>query len=102
MLMTKIFLKIDASDKGHFEVFPKEKEESSLCHALLILSLLCQALLWSCFHALLHFAMLLLTKSAPKTKIFNSKIDSPRFEDKKRNLLFTCHYLLSLFIRHYS
>ena len=33
--MTKIFLKIDASDKGHFEVFPKEKEESSLGHALL-------------------------------------------------------------------
>ena len=29
MLMPKIFLKIDASDKGHFEVFQKEKEESS-------------------------------------------------------------------------
>ena len=26
MLLTKIFLKIDASDKAHFEVFPKEKE----------------------------------------------------------------------------
>ena len=25
MLLTKIFLKIDASDKAHFEVFPKEK-----------------------------------------------------------------------------
>ena len=24
-----------ASDKGHFEVFPKEKEDSSLCHAFL-------------------------------------------------------------------
>ena len=29
MLMTKIFLKIAAFDKGHFKVFPKEKEESS-------------------------------------------------------------------------
>ena len=35
MLITKIFLKIDAFDKDHFEVFPKEKEESSLGHALL-------------------------------------------------------------------
>ena len=29
MLMTKIFLKIDASNKGHFKVFPKENEEFS-------------------------------------------------------------------------
>ena len=62
------------------------------CFALVMLSLSCHALLWSCFHALLHFAMLLLTKSAPKAKVFNSTIDSPRFGDKKRNSLFTCHY----------
>ena len=61
------------------------------CLALVILSLSCHALLWSCFHALLHFAMLLLTKSTPKTKTFSSTIDSQRFEDKKRNSLFS-HY----------
>ena len=67
------------------------------CLALVILSFSCHALLWSCFHALLHFSMLLLKKSVPKTKIFSSTIDSPRFGDKKRNLLFTVtiHY-------HYS
>ena len=101
MLMTKVFLKIDASDKGHFEDFPKEKDESSLCHALLWSYFLFHVML--CFgHALLHFVMLLLTKSAPNTKIFSSTIDSPHFGDKKRNLLFTCHYSLSLFICYCS
>ena len=80
--------------KGRFFIMP--------CLALVILSLSCHALLWSCFHALLHFAMLLLTKSTPKTKTFSSTIDSQRFEDKKRNLLFTCHYSLSLFICYCS
>ena len=44
---------------------------------------ICHALLWSYFlyhvgHALLHFAMLLLTKSTPKTRILSSIIHSPR------------------------
>jgi len=47
--MKKIFLKIDASDKGYFEVFPKEKEESSLGHALL----------WSYFFALVMLCYIL-------------------------------------------
>ena len=91
MLLTKLILKS----------FQKKREESSSCHALVMLPLSCHALLSSCFHDLLDFSMLLLTKSAPKTKIFNSIIDSPRFGDKKRNSLFTCHYSLSLFIRYY-
>ena len=77
MLLTKPILKS----------FQKKREASSSCHALL----------WSCFlyHVMLCFdlAMLLLTKSAPKTKIFSSTIDSPRFGDKKEK--FTIHY-------HYS
>ena len=79
MLLTKPILKS----------FQNKREESLSCHALVMLPLSCHALLWSCFHALLHFAMLLLTKSAPKTKIFSSTIDSPHFGDKKRNSLFT-------------
>ena len=93
--MTKVFLKIDASDKGHFEDFPKEKDESSLCHALLWSYFLFHVML--CFgHALLHFVMLLLTKSAPNTKIFSSTIDSPHFGDKKRNLLFTSLFFVTI------
>ena len=51
----------------------------------------------SCFALVMlcsDLAMLLLTKSEPKTKILSSTIDSPRFGDKKKK--FTIH--LSLFI----
>ena len=51
LFLTKIFLKIDASDKAHFEVFPKEKGRIFMpCFALVMLPLSCHALLWSCFH----------------------------------------------------
>ena len=80
ILLTKLILKS----------FKKKKKESSSCHALLYFDL----------------AMLFLTKSAPKTKIFNFTIDSPRFGDKKEKFtiqsLFTCHYSLSLFICYCS
>ena len=91
ILLTKIFLKIDASDKAHFEVFPKEKGGIFImsCFALVMLSLSCHALAMLCF----DLAMFLLIKFAPKTKIFSSTIDSPRFGDKKEK--FTIH--LSLF-----
>ena len=82
MLLTKLILKS----------FQKKREESSSCHALVMLPLSCHALLWSCFHDLLDFSMLLLTKSAPKTKIFSSTIDSPCFGDKKEK--FTIHQSL--------
>ena len=82
MLLTKIFLKIDASNKAHFEVFSKEKG------GIFIMS--CFALAILCF----DLAMLLLTKSTPKTKIFCSTIDSTHFGDKKEK--FIIH--LSLFI----
>ena len=77
MLMTKDI----TFDKGHFVVFPKEKG---------------RFFIMPCFtfgHALLHFAMLLLTQSAPKTRILSSTIHSPHFADKK--MKFTIH--LSLF-----
>ena len=87
-----------ASDKGHFEVFPKEKENSSLCHAFL------QSYFFCFGHDLLHFAMLLLTKFAPKTKIFSSTIDSPCFGAKSEiycsPITIHCYYSLSLFIRY--
>ena len=80
MLLTKLILKS----------FKKKMKEFSSCHALLYFDL----------------TMLLLTKSAPKTKIFNSTIDSPCFGDKNEKFtiqsLFTCHYSLSLFIRYCS
>ena len=58
---------------------------------------ICHALLWSYFlyhvgHALLHFAMLLLTKSTPKTRILSSIIHSPCFGDRK--VKFTIHLSL--------
>ena len=52
MLMTKDI----ASDKGHFEVFPNEKERFFIMPLVI---------LFLSGHALLHFAMLLLTYSAP-------------------------------------
>ena len=78
ILLTKLILKS----------FKKKKKESSSCHALL----------WSCFHALLYFdlAMLFLTKSAPKTKIFSFTINSPRFGDKKEK--FTIQSLFTITI----
>ena len=89
-----------ASDEGHFEVFPKEKEDSSLCHAFLQSYFLCFG------HDLLHFAMLLLTKVAPKTRISSSTIYSPRFgtESEIYYSPVTIHYYysLSLFICYCS
>ena len=94
MLMTKIFLKIDASDKGHFEVFPKEKEESSLCHALL----------WSyfLFHVMLcfgHAFMLCYTfpcfswKNLYQRQKFSALQLIPHVLETKREI----YYSLSLF-----
>ena len=34
-MRSRAYNKDIASNKGHFEVFPKEKEDSSLCHAFL-------------------------------------------------------------------
>ena len=53
------------------------------CFALVMLPLSCHVLLWLCFYTLLHFAMLLLTKSASKTKIFSSTIDSHVLKTKR-------------------
>ena len=74
--MTKIFLLTRVILKS----FQKKKEDSSLCHALLF------------GHALLHFVMLLLTYSTPRTRILSSTTHSSRFGDKNWNLLFTCYY----------
>ena len=82
-----------ASNKGHFEVFPKEKE---------IFFIMPLVILFWFGHALLHFVMLLLTYSAPRTRILSSTTPSPRFGDKNWNLLFTYHYSLSLFTYYYS
>ena len=60
-----------------------------LCFGYAFFIMSCFALVMLCF----DLAMLLLTKSAPKTQIFSSTIDSPRFGDKKEK--FTIH--LSLF-----
>ena len=90
MLLTKLILKS----------FQKKMEESSSCHAcfaLVMLSLSCHALLWSCFHDLLDFSMLLLTKSAPKTKILALQL-IPYVLETKREIHYspiTIHY-------HYS
>ena len=86
MLTTKILL----LTRVILKTIQKKKEESSLCHASLF------------GQVLLHFVMLLLTYSAPRTRILSSTTHSPRFGDKKWNLLFACHYSLSLFIRYYS
>ena len=77
-----------ASNKGHFEVFPKEKERFFIMPLVL--------LFWF-GHALLHFVILLLTYSSPRTRILSSITHSPRFWGKNWNLLFTCHYSLLLF-----
>ena len=66
MLTTKILLLIRVILKS----FQKKKEDSSLYHASLF------------GHSLLHFVMLLLTYSAPKTRILSSTTHSPRFGDK--------------------
>ena len=60
-----------------------------------------------CFgHDLLHFAMLLLTQYAPKTRILSSTIDSPRFGTKSEiyysSVTIHCYYSLSLFTCYYS
>ena len=94
--------KNNASDKNHFEDLPREKER---CFIMLLVMLL----IWSCFwfsHALFHLGMLLLTYSAPRTRILKSYNSFPTFWGKKWNLLFTvtihCYYSLSLFICYYS
>ena len=90
MLLTKIFLKIDASNKTHFEVFPKEKGGIFIMpcfgHASFIMSYF--ALVMLCF----DLAMLLLTKSAPKTKILALQL-IPYVLETKREI----HYSPSLF-----
>ena len=80
LLLTRVILKS----------FQKKKEDSSLYHASLF------------GHSLLHFVMLLLTYSALRTIILSFTTHSPRFGDKKWNLLFICHYSLSLFTCYYS
>ena len=84
ILMTKDIV----FDKSHFEVFSKEKERFFIMTLVI--------LFWF-RHALLHFVMLLLTYFAPRIRILSSTTHSPRFGDKNWNLLFTCHYSLSLF-----
>ena len=88
MLMTKDI----ASNKGHFEVFPKEKERFFIMPLVI--------LFWF-GHALLHFVILLLTYSTPRTRILSSTTHFLRSGDKKWNLLFTCHYSLLLYIYIY-
>ena len=60
LLLTRIILK----------TFQKKKEVFSLCHASLF------------GHALLHFVILLLTYTAPRTRILSSTTHFPRFGDK--------------------
>ena len=78
-----------ASYKGYFKVFPKRKRK--ILHAHLLSYFLCFS------HDLLHFVMLLLTQSAPKTRILKFYNSFPTFWGKKWNLLFICHYSLLLF-----
>ena len=82
-----------ASDKGYLGVFPKRK--GKILHAYLLSYFLCFG------HDSLHFAMLLLTQSAPKTRFLGSTTHSPRFGAKNEIyyslLLFICHYSLLLF-----
>ena len=79
-----------ASDKGHFEVFPKEKRK--ILHAYLLSYFLCFG------HDLLHFTMLLLTYSTPKTRILSSTTHFPRFGTKSEIYYssVTIHYYYSL------
>ena len=82
LLLTRIILK----------TFQKKKKDSSLCF-------------WSYFwfgHVLFHFVMLLLTYSAPRTRILSSTTHSPRFGAKSEIyyslLLFTITIHLLLFM----
>ena len=90
MLTTKILL----LTRVILKTFQKKNEDSSLCYTSLF------------GHALLHFVMLFLTYSAPRTRILSSTTHFPRFGDKNWNLLFTCHfycyYSLSLFTSYCS
>ena len=86
LLLTRIVLK----------TFQKKKKDSSLCF-------------WSCFwfsHALFHFVMLLLTYSAPRTRILSSTTHSPRFGAKSEiyysSVTIHGYYSLSLFTCYYS
>ena len=83
------------SDKNHFQDFPsKEKKMLHYAFGHDALVMLC-------------FAMLPLTQSTQKTRIWDSTTHSPRFGAKKNEiyyslLLFICHYSLSLFTCYYS
>ena len=83
MLMTKDI----ASDKGHFEVFPKEKGRFFImpCLPLVIL-----ALLWSCFTTLCHASP---DKVCTKDKNFEFYNSFPTFWGQKNKI----YYSLSLF-----
>ena len=87
MLMLKILLLTRI-------IFKKKKEDSS-CLPLSY---------FPCFgHNLLHFAMLLLTQYAPKTKILSSTTYSPCFgEIYYSSVTIHCYYSLSLFTCYYS
>ena len=87
--------KKNVSDKNHFKEFEKKKD-ASLCF-------------WSCFwfsHALFHFAMFLLTYSAPRTRFLSSTTHSPRFGAKSEiyysSVAIHYYYSLSLFTCYYS
>ena len=67
------------------------KRKRKILHAHLLSYFLCFS------HDLLHFVMLLLTQSAPKTRILKFYNSFPTFWGKKWNLLFICHYSLLLF-----
>ena len=73
------------------------KRERKILHAYLLSY-------FPCFgHNLLHFAMLLLTQYAPKTKILSSTTYSPCFgEIYYSSVTIHCYYSLSLFTCYYS
>ena len=86
-----------AFDKG-WESFQKEK--GKILHDYLLSYFLCFG------HDSLHFAMLTLTQSTPKTRFLDSTTHPPRFGAKNEIyyslLLFICHYSLLLFTYYYS
>ena len=77
MLMTKDI----ASDKGHFEVFPKEKGRFFIMP--------CLTLIWSCFVTLCHVSPDIICTKDKNFEFYNS---FPMFWGQKMKFTIHCHY----------
>ena len=81
-----------ASNKGHFEVFPKEKGRFFImpCPTFLI---------WSCFVPLCHASPDIICTKDKNFEFYNS---FPTFWGQKMKFTIHCYYSLSLFTRYCS